>query len=659
MNNTPIKPESIRRIVLSLLLFLALSPSAATVCSAQVIDLRSGVQTTFYGGYNPSQGTGDFYGWTMAFGDVDGDGYVDFLASSANAEGPNDVHDPERDVYLLFGRPRAQIDSLYAVDAPGVADIVFYRGGFAMACADIDNDGYDDMLLGEEGVYVVFGAPRDQLRSSYDFNESTAGYTSPDIRIFGSQSLAGDIGMYNTTLEAVGMALVSGDINGDNYADIIVGDMFGGLRGGATYVVFGGPRPSLPSAIDVTPTSTMRRPDVSIYEESLKSFPISLAVGDLDGDGVDDLVASTIAGEGEEYVASQLGNVYGFWGRPEWEAAYDIQNWDFDFAMYGTPGSLAKIGYRLEAGDLDGDGRDDLIVASPQHHIVGGVTGDRRNMGEYRIFFGRPRAVWPKWSDAIVTTDVFILGADGGEALNLNGPGQWAIAFSIATGDRDGDEYDDLLIGAGHGQRQQPGGLPEYTGRAYLLRGRPRSLWDPFIDLRDSYDTIIYGVDGYTLSGGGGNGRRFDLLGGAVGMADIDSSGVDELFLSAQFGDGPDNMGSDNGEIYVIYDSGTSPALPAFAPPRSALLPNYPNPFNPSTTFRFTAPPGETANLTIYDVLGRRVAEPLAASRTSSAETAVVWDGRNDRGRALPSGVYFAKLRVGNETHSQKIHIVW
>lgn len=618
--------------------------------SSEVIDLRDGARTTFFGGEDAA-GQGDAYGWAMAFGDVDGDGWTDFLCSSANAEGPNDAHaSHEQDVYLFFGRDRTEFDSLYAVDAPGVADIVFYHGGFSMACSDIDGDGYDDVILSEiyriPASYVIFGAPRQELRSVYDFEEGHYDYTPPDLVVVGSSMLGGSI-----LTNLVSHSLVSGDVNDDGYSDIVIGNYQGadglaGRTGGATYIIFGRPRDRMPRVIDVDYGSELPHPDVVIYGESSEEYPFTLAIGDLDGDGTDDLVASTMRGLGEEHNAP--GEIHGFWGKREWKSVYDTQIESFDFAFHGASGF--SIGYRLATGDLDGDGRDELILGAATHH-PDALPDERRNMGEYRILFGRPRGMWPKWSDAIEMTDVFILGAETGEALNLNGPRHWGIAFSLATGNRDGDGFDDLLIGAGHGRR--PDG--SVTGRAYLLRGRPRGAWPPFIDLRDGYDTILYGVNS-----GGSPGYQFDLFGYTTGMADIDGTGLDELFIAAQFADGPDNSSSDAGEVYVIYDADTAAVVPVAEapPPRAALLANYPNPFNPATTLRFRAPRGALVSLTIYDALGREVARPVVRERMLDEEKEIRWEARDGGGRPLPSGVYFVKLRAGVEVHARKVLLV-
>ncbi|MBE0565598.1 MAG: VCBS repeat-containing protein [Krumholzibacteria bacterium] len=89
-------------------------------------------------------------------------------------------------------------------------------------------------------------------------------------------------------------------------------------------------------------------------------------------------------------------------------------------------------------------------------------------------------------------------------------------------------------------------------------------------------------------------------------------------------------------------------------PTRFALHPNYPNPFNPSTTLRFDLPQAGKVELTIYDTAGRRVRtlvrETLAAGRQE-----VVWRGRDDGGRQVASGVYFYRLEAGTFGETKKM----
>jgi Zn-dependent metalloprotease/subtilisin-like proprotein convertase family protein len=75
---------------------------------------------------------------------------------------------------------------------------------------------------------------------------------------------------------------------------------------------------------------------------------------------------------------------------------------------------------------------------------------------------------------------------------------------------------------------------------------------------------------------------------------------------------------------------------------------NYPNPFNPSTNLSFFLPQAGIAKLEIFDLLGRRVATPIDGLM-SAGEHLVVWDGRAGNGERVSSGIYFAKLTLGNE----------
>jgi hypothetical protein len=86
---------------------------------------------------------------------------------------------------------------------------------------------------------------------------------------------------------------------------------------------------------------------------------------------------------------------------------------------------------------------------------------------------------------------------------------------------------------------------------------------------------------------------------------------------------------------------------------------NTPNPFATSTRIAFDVAPGEAANVTIevFDVQGRLV-RSLARDRRASGNDAVVWDGRDDGGRVVPSGVYFYRLSTPAGTLTRRMTLV-
>ncbi|MCH7859461.1 MAG: T9SS type A sorting domain-containing protein [Candidatus Marinimicrobia bacterium] len=89
-------------------------------------------------------------------------------------------------------------------------------------------------------------------------------------------------------------------------------------------------------------------------------------------------------------------------------------------------------------------------------------------------------------------------------------------------------------------------------------------------------------------------------------------------------------------------------------PSEYALRQNYPNPFNPSTTLRFDLPQAAQVYLVVYDLLGREVAR-LADGRLEAGEHRVVWNGRDARGREVPTGLYIARMVTATYTKSIKL----
>jgi hypothetical protein len=97
------------------------------------------------------------------------------------------------------------------------------------------------------------------------------------------------------------------------------------------------------------------------------------------------------------------------------------------------------------------------------------------------------------------------------------------------------------------------------------------------------------------------------------------------------------------------------------APERLALLHNVPNPFNPNTAIEFTLPGGAFVDLSIYDVSGRLVRglfQGELAAGSYTGDRAIRWDGTDDAGKGVRSGVYFYRLKAGAEERTRKMVLV-
>jgi hypothetical protein len=117
------------------------------------------------------------------------------------------------------------------------------------------------------------------------------------------------------------------------------------------------------------------------------------------------------------------------------------------------------------------------------------------------------------------------------------------------------------------------------------------------------------------------------------------------------------------GRVVTMVQQPTGISDPAPAPSlmAPALHPPRPNPFNPACTLSFDVP-GEArgarpVNLAIYDASGRLVRQ-LVSGPVGTGSQSVLWDGRDNQGRGLGSGVYFARITIGDFAGSQKLTLI-
>jgi flagellar hook assembly protein FlgD len=112
------------------------------------------------------------------------------------------------------------------------------------------------------------------------------------------------------------------------------------------------------------------------------------------------------------------------------------------------------------------------------------------------------------------------------------------------------------------------------------------------------------------------------------------------------------------GRAYIIGPlSTTVSGAEAVTPTALTLGQNYPNPFNPSTTIAFDLPQRGELQLEVFDVRGRVVRTLMSGVQTQGPHT-VHWDGRDDNGRGVASGVYFYRLTTPSGTQTRKMHLV-
>jgi hypothetical protein len=194
-------------------------------------------------------------------------------------------------------------------------------------------------------------------------------------------------------------------------------------------------------------------------------------------------------------------------------------------------------------------------------------------------------------------------------------------------------------------------------GSAVIDVGPDSEIMDGPGDEIQVYESTVDGdPDGYSLYGGESYLGSWTLIGQATGTASFDLSGTGLSgirYLRIQDdGDGSSNATYAGFDLDALEIFGVSSSIPAVSSPtRLVLQPPSPNPvdFSRHLAIRFELPAPEMTRLEVLDVRGRRIA--LLSDRISPAgRFHVAWNGRDEGGRELPSGVYYVRLRAGTQT---------
>jgi hypothetical protein len=104
---------------------------------------------------------------------------------------------------------------------------------------------------------------------------------------------------------------------------------------------------------------------------------------------------------------------------------------------------------------------------------------------------------------------------------------------------------------------------------------------------------------------------------------------------------------------FALSEEDVSLALPK----ELSVSQNYPNPFNATTTIRYSVPQTAKVELAVFNILGQKV-RTLVDEELSAGEHTVIWDGRNQNGQTVATGVYFYRLRVGDEVLVKRMSLL-
>ena len=412
-------------------------------------------------------------------GDVNADGYGDVLIGAYYEDaGGTDAGA----IYLKLG-PFTGISNLSAADAKFIGTADYDYAGRATSAGDVNDDGYDDILVGASGdnpagaAYIIHGPA-----------SGTSSLSAADAKLTGE-----------STSDHAGTGIApGGDINGDGYADVIVGAAYedsGGSSAGAVYLVFG----------PITRSKGLSAADAKLIGESSDDRAgLFNSAADTNGDGFDDVLVGAFK---DDSGGSDAGAVYLVLGPTT--GNMDLSS--SDAKLIGERGG-DYAGYAVStAGDVNADGYEDIAVgaffaghASGTTYVVLGPVSGNLSLAD---------------ADAIIAGESSY--DDSGNSL-------------AGIGDMDGDGNADLLIGS-------PGECSGGTdaGAAYIVLGPMSGSFD-----LSSADAKFIGEYDYDEAG-----ERVSSAG------DVDADGTPDLLVGAR---GEDTTGYQAGSAYLILGGGLS-----------------------------------------------------------------------------------------------------
>ncbi|KIE05154.1 FG-GAP repeat protein [Candidatus Jidaibacter acanthamoeba] len=311
----------------------------------------------------------------------------------------------------------------------------------------------------------------------------------------------------------------AGDMNGDEFDDLIIGNYEANSRGGASYIIYGSkegfPANFQPSILNGTNGFTINR---ITDKNGFFGYSVSSA-GDINGDGYDDVIIGAHSWwrtPGEHVSKSYV--VFG--SKSALSADFNGKN------GFVIQGNVQALGYSVSsAGDINGDGYDDLIIGAPYTNS---------NAGAAYVILGS-KEPFPAIFEVSTLNGVngFIINGVKGKDI--------CLGLTVAkAGDINGDGYSDVIMGTGFN-----------AGAAYVVFGNK----SPFPVSLHSSD--LDGNNGFAIVGA----KKQGTIGNSVSsLGDFNGDGIDDLVTNELFSNGNDYR---IGNIYVLFGS-RSPFSPSF-----------------------------------------------------------------------------------------------
>ena len=490
-----------------------------------------------------------------ALGDINGDGYDDVAIGAVTASPNGETYAGES--YVLFGKPGGfgATYQLGTLSTGGGVDGFVIRGIDArdlssrgIAGGDVNGDGLADIIIGSPRadtngnaageVHVVFGDPAVGATGSLDLStlDGTDGFVLNGIA-------ADD--------NAGRWVSFAGDVNGDGLGDFLIGAPFAdpnGLYSGETYLIYG--KADFTSILTAGVFELLDLSDPARNPAGVLGTVFNGAAandnsgnfvagnGDFNGDGLQDIVIGAYSAgtnyQGASYLIYGKSVASGNFGAGEFElSSLGIAD---GFALTGELGSDFSGKSVALAGDINGDGFDDLVVAAP---YASPNTPTNTYTGTSYIIYGGNTSLAASQTVASVA-DVSINGVKADNA---------GTGFTLAYADDiNGDGYDDLIIG-----RAPFSGID--SGAAYLVFGSDTLAGTIELDSLTPLDAGTSGgasgltvTTGFVVSGLNPN----DYAGQIVSSAgDVNGDGFDDIIVGAYTAMPNGNIYA--GESYLIY----------------------------------------------------------------------------------------------------------